>query len=321
MTFANIFHFEEIQSLYGSVLGTDSGDRLTGNSFFNKISGLGDNDTIMGGGLFDILRGGDGNDTVSYANAKSGVTVDLRITGTQWTGGSLFDKISGFENITGSNFNDTLIGDSGQNRLSGGLGKDKMIGGLGNDIYSVDNAGDMVIELDGEGIDIVLSSINYKLPNYIENLSLFGTATLATGNSLDNVMAGNAMDNIIRGGGGRDSVVGGAGADTFIYEFATNGNSTKVNDFASGEDKLALKGSVFGLSAGSLPADWLVISATGGVTPDGTHNLGTTSAHGQFIFDRYNNLFWDADGSGDGKAVLIGSTGGSTITLDDFIVI
>ena len=47
-----------------------------------------------------------------------------------------------------------------------------MIGGLGDDTYYVDNAGDIVTEVAGEGTDSVLSSISYTLGANVENLTL-----------------------------------------------------------------------------------------------------------------------------------------------------
>ncbi|HEX8382206.1 MAG TPA: hypothetical protein VF592_02415 [Sphingomonas sp.] len=308
-------------SLYGEVFGTEAGEQLTGTRLFNDIMGLGGNDVISGGGLLDRLEGGLGVDTVSYANACAAVCVDLNLTGWQWTGGSLFDKLSGFENIIGSRFNDTLIGDAGVNRINGGLGHDKMIGGLGNDIYSVDNAGDQVIERAGEGADLVLASTSYTLAANVENLSMFGPAVTGTGNTLNNIIAGNDLNNVISGKGGADSLYGGAGADTFIFEYANGSGFSKVHDFEAGLDRLALVGSVFGLGAGSLDANWIVFTDTGAVTPAGKHDLATTGDHGQFIFDRYHSLWWDADGSGAGAAILIGNTGKGVATLDDFVVI
>ena len=54
-----------------------------------------------------------------------------------------------------------------------------MIGGAGNDTYVVDNAGDVVSELSGQGTDTVRTSLsNYGLgvlPN-VENLTYTGAA-------------------------------------------------------------------------------------------------------------------------------------------------
>ena len=44
-----------------------------------------------------------------------------------------------------------LTGLGGNDILNGGAGADQMFGGTGNDTYVVDNVGDVVTELDGEG--------------------------------------------------------------------------------------------------------------------------------------------------------------------------
>ena len=85
------------------------------------------------------------------------------------------DTLSGFENLIGSQFNDTLTGTSGNNvinglagndRLDGGAGADQMYGGIGNDTYVVDNAGDVANETDGDGTDTVLSSVSFSLSRF-----------------------------------------------------------------------------------------------------------------------------------------------------------
>src|SRR5207247_5109621 len=70
----------------------------------------------------DIIDGGAGNDVASYASAPSAVTVNLS-TGTT-TGGAGVDTLSNVEGATGSNFNDTFVGNSGNNTFSGGSGTD-----------------------------------------------------------------------------------------------------------------------------------------------------------------------------------------------------
>ena len=141
-------------------------------------------------------REGSGNDTVSYANATSGangqgVTVNLALTTAQNTIRAGTDTLSGFENLTGSQLNDTLTGASinnvltglgGNDRLDGGAGADHMFGGTGNDTYVVDNAGDVADETDGDGTDTVQSLLSFSLADgvhavgAIENLTLTGSA-------------------------------------------------------------------------------------------------------------------------------------------------
>ena len=129
---------------YLAVNGKGNGDNNTiiGNDGNNNLSGLGGNDSINGGLGDDIISGGDGNDIlvggdgtdlVSYKDATSGVTVSLAITSNQNTGGSGIDKISGFENLEGSQFSDTLTGDAGNNKISGLGGNDRIRGGAGDD--------------------------------------------------------------------------------------------------------------------------------------------------------------------------------------------
>lgn len=130
-------------------------------------------------------------------------------------------------NATGNTQNNVLTGNSGNNILDGGLGADSMIGGLGHDLYIVDNSGDVVTEATNAGIDSVESSVNYALGSNVENIILTGTATTATGNSLDNFLAGNAANNTISGGAGADILIGGAGNDSLT---GGAGDDTVIGD-------------------------------------------------------------------------------------------
>src|SRR3989440_110505 len=89
--------------------------------------------------------------------------------------------------------------------MDGGAGADSMVGGTGDDIYFVDNPGDLVVEQQSEGIDEVRSTINYTLPDWVNNLTLIGSAVSGTGNGIDNVITGNELANVLAGGDGNDT--------------------------------------------------------------------------------------------------------------------
>jgi len=138
------------------------------------------------------------------------------------------------DTLNGGAGNDMLFGGPGDNTLNGGRGADTMFGGVGKDTYVVDNAGDVVDETGGDGIDTVQSSISLSLADPIhaiddiENLTLTGTRAInAAGNALDNVLIGNSGNNVLAGLGGADHLDGGARTDTASY--AASGSGVTVS--------------------------------------------------------------------------------------------
>jgi Ca2+-binding RTX toxin-like protein len=114
--------------------------------------------------------------------------------------------------------------------LDGGLGADRMIGGADDDIYVVDDAGDETIELAGEGIDAVETSLaDYTLQANVENLtgnSVAGGFQTLRGNALDNVLTGGlGSDTFHLGSAGHDVVNAGPGDDLLVIDWRDSSSS------------------------------------------------------------------------------------------------
>jgi Ca2+-binding RTX toxin-like protein len=192
----------------------------TGNSLDNFLFGNSGDNVLSGLGGIDDINGFDGADYL-YGGSE----------GDELDGGADEDSLFGEEG------DDTLVGGSEDDVLDGGTGADSMAGGTGNDTYFVDNAGDVMTELNNEGTaDLIISSIARVLPAYVENLTLTGTANISgIGNLQGNILSGNAGNNaltgvtgadylygfggndVLWGGAGGDTIDGGEGIDTAVY--------------------------------------------------------------------------------------------------------
>ncbi len=118
--------------------GFGSGGDAEGDTLVNieNLTGSNFSDTLEGNGGNNVLTGGAGTDTVSYQNAAAGITVSLAVAAPQDTVGAGTDTLTGFENLTGSAFDDVLTGSSGANTLMGLDGNDTLNGGAGADILT-----------------------------------------------------------------------------------------------------------------------------------------------------------------------------------------
>jgi Ca2+-binding RTX toxin-like protein len=218
-----------IENLIGSALG----DTLAGDDSINLIEGRGGADSLTGGG---------GVDTVSYTNSAAGVTVDLTLVGiAQVSGGDAAgDRLSGFENVLGSAFNDTLRGDAGDNYLFGGLGINLLEGGAGADtldgtLGSSDTASyasstaAVLVDLRNVLQSLAGSPATGDELLGIENLLGSAFGDVFVGNDGHNRIDGGAGDDVIRGGLGNDTLIGGANTpgtvvgDTLDYLGAAGG--------------------------------------------------------------------------------------------------
>ena len=214
---------------FENLVGSDKSDFLTGSDGDNFIDGRKGDDVVEGGLGKDNLRGGFGIDTASYAHAGSAVTVSLAIITNQDTLGAGIDKLAEFENLQGSDFNDTLTGNTGNNALEGGQGDDLLNGGDGSDTASYAGAGaGVTVDLSiltaqntvSAGSDTLVSIENLLGSAFNDTLTGDGGANTLNGGLGDDLLTGGAGDDTFIGGGGSDTVLGGDGVDTLVLRGA-----------------------------------------------------------------------------------------------------
>jgi Ca2+-binding RTX toxin-like protein len=297
--------------------GNELDNLLDGNTAANLLEGNAGNDTIYAGGGSDTVRGGDGNDRIFAGDDIYWAELDV----------------------------DHLFGGAGRDTLDGGLGADSMSGGTGNDNYKVDDAQDIVTELAGEGIDDVYATIDYTLPDHVEELEVRGTATIGIGNILDNFISGNEFGNLLDGkagadelegaagndtliggqgndtligGQGRDRLTGGGGSDVLLFDTRLNAsrNVDSIAGFVAKDDTIQLENAVF--------SRFTTEGATLSAANFKANAAGVATDRNDFIvYDTVSGkLFYDADGNGAGAAVQFATlVGAPAITAADFLVI
>ncbi|MDH4560234.1 Calx-beta domain-containing protein [Pseudomonas sp. BN411] len=283
----------------------------TGNVLANMITGNAANNILNGGVGADRLVGGLGNDTYVVDNAGDVVVeavgggVDTVQSGVSHVLGAELENLvltgAAAINGTGNALANVVTGNAGNNSLNGGAGADRLVGGLGNDTYVVDNAGDVVVESAGGGVDTVQSAITYVLGAELENLTLIGTAAInGTGNALANVITGNAGNNILNGAAGADQLLGGLGNDTYLLD---NAGDVVVEAAAAGTD------TVQSVISHVLAANVENLTLAGAAVINGTGNTLANVITGNAA----NNVL----NGGAGADRLVGGLGNDTYVVDN----
>jgi serralysin len=234
---------------------------------------MGGNDTISGLGGADYIDGGAGIDTASYATSPSGVNVSL-MTGMGTGGDAQGDTLVNIENLTGSNFDDTLEGNAGNNKLVGGLGVDTVS-------YAHAASG-------ANGLGVTVSLAITKAQNTVTagKDTLIGFENL-TGSQFNDKLTGNTGNNVLTGLGGNDILTGGAGHDTFV--FGPGFGKDVITDFSLENDVIEFDNSMFAnfdsvVSAASQAGSNIVITLDADNTLTLTNVMVSALHHDDFSF-------------------------------------
>ena len=197
-------------------LGSDGGDWFEGDANDNVIYGSAGRDEYDGGG---------GNDTLTYASFDTGAIVNVEGKG---------DIVSNIEIIIGTDYGDTLNGDSVDNTISGGEGIDYISGGAGDDTLNGGNGNDQI--WGGAGADTIDGGRGANTAYYTGSPAAV-TVNLTTGNhtgghaqgdtftnihhivgsSHDDKFTGDEDVNYFDGGPGADAYDGKGGEDWVVY--------------------------------------------------------------------------------------------------------
>jgi len=337
-----LYDIAAIQYLYGANQSYKTGDDVytfdPSTPFFKTIWDAGGNDTISvsnftKGTIIDLRPGYFSKITIESDPLPPGYSGGTQPT-YDGTNNLAIAYGTVIENATGGAGNDTLIGNSAANTLNGGAGNDQlyggagddvfdwdassrggadtMYGGQGNDEYVIDSLSDVVVELAGEGTDVIWAAITYSIANVanVEDLYLFGTQSVnATGNALANYLRGNSAANTLDGGVGNDTLDGGAGADTLI---GGSGNDAYVVDNAA-DTVTVTENANEGTDTVRASVSWTLGSNLENLTLTGTAAInGTGNALANVVTG--NSAANTLDG-GAGADTLIGGIGNDTVSV------
>ena len=243
-------------AMSGITVNLDNGRGTAGDAMgdtldnIEKVVGSSNDDLFLAGEEADNIDGGAHNgddpaggdeedgDTVSYEESDEAVTVDLGLQATNAAqlmettddqdqvqneginvDGSFAagDFLAGIENLTGSDYDDTLTGDINANILRGGAGDDMLLGDSARDnADSIDNDQDNpLVPIDdmmygGDGDDILIGNTGDDL---LEGGD--GDDYLYGGKGPDDTGGGLRGRDILRGGAGDDYMDGGSWGDAF----------------------------------------------------------------------------------------------------------
>ncbi|MFZ4406782.1 MAG: beta strand repeat-containing protein, partial [Paracraurococcus sp.] len=215
----------------GEIDVLDSILHIAGSQGADTITGSSANEVFMAGaGGADSINGGGGTDRIEYydylpaagATTGPGVTVDLA-AGRATVGGAI-QTLAGIEDVSGSDFDDVLLGDAGANIFRAVAGNDTIDGRDGFDIMRYATAAGLVapwILSTQAGVNVNLATGIATDPwGFTDRLTSIEGIYGVSGQN--DTITGSSVDERFFATTGSDSYTGGGGADRLDYSTLTN---------------------------------------------------------------------------------------------------
>ena len=204
----------------------------------------------------------------------------------------LFEEL----NLTGTDLNDRLLGDGGDDTIVGGLGSDTILGEAGDDQLNggsrfrndITDTADWIYA--GDGDDWVGGGYgNDELRGDAGDDTLDGGfgADLLVGGTGDDIISGSALGDrlfggagadFLNGGFGFDRLNGGAGADRFYHLGVADHGSDWIQDYSAAQGDVLELGGIF--AGGQFSRDQLQVNFTD------TENAGVAGVEEAFVIHR-----------------------------------
>ncbi|MEH2126729.1 beta strand repeat-containing protein [Nostoc sp.] len=252
-----------------------------------------------------ILTRGDDLSSVDYTLSTEGIISTFNPTTNigEITAGTYrvsYKDIEGL-NISGTIYDDNIMGSNGNDTLSwGNGGKDTIDGGQGDDVLSVDykdsnTLGGITTTFNGAtNIGEITAGTNPVSYKNIERLNIFGT----TDN--DNIVGNSGNDTLSGGNGGKDTIDGGAGDDVLSVNYNNVNTKAIITTFDATTN-------IGAITAGTNRVDYKNIERL---------NIFGTAYDDNIVGNNGNDTLFGGGGY-DGKDTLIGGVGDDILTGGD----
>lgn len=202
----------------------------------------------------------------------------------------------------------SVLGGQGLDSFRPGRFEDSFDGGTDTDTLDLRGAGSVAVDLRNilENTGVAEGDVYLNVENIIGSGAADQLHGSVLANSLRGMAGADALDgdagnDVITGGAGKDTLTGGAGSDQFMF-FSRNELGDTITDFgdsAGNQDQLRISAAALGggLSAGTVAAGAFISRAADHAAQD---------ANDRFILNKADKTLWfDADGSGAGAAILV----------------